>query len=59
MISTLENIFFIVITICIFIRTLAFALYEIKEENNTFGGIFSIIFCLTSLLLSNVIILSQ
>lgn len=58
MITTLENIFFIIITIYFFIRTLAFAIYEIKEEKNTFGGIFSIVFCLGSFILVDIIILT-
>ena len=46
MFDSLQFILFIIINIFIFIKVLAYGLYEIKQENNKFGGITVIIFSL-------------
>ena len=49
MFDSLQFILFIIINIFIFIKVLAYGLYEIKQENNKFGGITVIIFSLFSI----------
>ena len=52
MFDSLQFILFIIINIFIFIKVLAYGLYEIKQENNKFGGITVIIFSLLVAILS-------
>lgn len=52
MFDSLQFILFIIINIFIFIKVLAYGLYEIKQENNKFGGITVIIFSLLVTILS-------
>lgn len=52
MFDSLQFILFIIINIFIFIKVLAYGLYEIKQENNKFGGITVIIFSLFVAILS-------
>lgn len=49
------NIVFLIITIFIFIRVLAYALYEIREKNNRVGGISIILLSIVSVICSNII----
>lgn len=49
-------ILFVILSILIFIRTISFGIYEIKTNNNTFGGIVTFILALTALIYPNVII---
>ena len=46
MFDSLQFILFIIVDIFIFIKVLAYGLYEIKQEHNKFGGITVIIFSL-------------
>ena len=52
MFDSLQFILFVVVNIFIFIKVLAYGLYEIKQENNKFGGITVIIFSLLVAVLS-------
>lgn len=52
MFDSLQFILFIIINIFIFIKVLAYGLYEIKQEHNKFGGITVIIFSLLVAILS-------
>ena len=46
------KLFFSQICIVIFLHMLSFAIFEIKQNNNKFGGIFTIVFSLLSIILS-------
>ena len=46
MFDSLQFVLFIIVNIFIFIKVLAYGLYEIRQENNKFGGITVIIFSL-------------
>ena len=46
------KLFFSQICILIFFHMLSFAVFEIKQKNNKFGGIFTIVFSLLSIILS-------
>lgn len=52
MFDSLQFVLFVVVNIFIFIKVLAYGLYEIKQENNKFGGITVIIFSLLVAFLS-------
>ena len=52
MFDSLQFILFVVVNIFIFIKVLAYGLYEIKQENNKFGGITVIVFSLLVAVLS-------
>ena len=46
------KLFFSQICIVIFLHMVSFSIYEIKQNNNKFGGIFTIVFSLLSIILS-------
>ena len=46
------KLFFSEVCIVIFLYMLSFAFFEIKQNNNKFGGIFTIVFSLLSIILS-------
>ena len=46
------KLFFSEICIVIFLHMVSFAIFEIKQKNNKFGGIFTILFSLGSIILS-------
>ena len=52
MFDSLQFVLFVIVNIFIFIRVLAYGLYEIKQENNKFGGITVIVFSLLVAILS-------
>ena len=52
MFDSLQFVLFIIVNIFIFIKVLAYGLYEIRQENNKFGGITVIIFSLLVAVLS-------
>ena len=54
MLTAFEYLFFIIFTIFAFAKSLSYAIYEIKYENNKVGGIFIIIFALFASIISNV-----
>lgn len=48
------NVVFLIITFYIFLRTIAYGIYELKEKNNKTGGICVIAFSLFSIVFSNI-----
>ncbi len=49
------KLFFTEICIVIFLHTVSFAIFEIKQKNNKFGGFFTIAFSLLSIILSVIV----
>ena len=49
------KLFFTEICIVVFLHMVSFAIYEIKNNNNKFGGVFTIIFSLASIILSVIV----
>ncbi len=45
-----------ILSIIVGIKTVSYGIFEIKENKNTFGGIFVIIFAIVSTILPNVIV---
>lgn len=52
MFDSLQFVLFVIVNIFIFIKVLAYGLYEIRQENNKFGGITVIVFSLLVAVLS-------
>lgn len=52
------NVIFFIFTLFIFVRTLAYCIYEIKEEENTVGGISLIVLTFFSVIFANIMILT-
>ena len=50
----LFNIFFLVFSIILGIRTIAYGIYEIKQNKNKAGGISFILFCLITIIFCNI-----
>lgn len=50
------KIVIIILSIIIGIKTVSYGIYEIKENKNTFGGIFVIILAAISTILPNVVV---
>ena len=48
---------FAIISLCIFIRTISYGIFEIKTNNNTFAGIVTFIIALIGFIFPNIIIL--
>jgi len=46
------KLFFSQICIVIFLHMMSFAIFEIKQKKNKFGGIFTIVFTIVSIVLS-------
>lgn len=49
------KLFFSQICIVIFLHMVSFAIFEIKQNDNKFGGIFTIVFSLLSIVLSLIV----
>lgn len=45
-----------ILSVWIFVRTLSYGIYEIKQNSNTIGGIITIVFAVSSLIFPNIII---
>ena len=58
MFDSLQFILFIIVIVFIFLKVVAYGLYEIKQENNKFGGITVILFSLLVSILSIVSLFS-
>ena len=58
MFDSLQFILFIIVIVFIFLKVVAYGLYEIKQENNKFGGITVIVFSLAASILSIVSLFS-
>lgn len=54
MISLLESIVFTTFTIYALLKAIGYGIYEIKNENNRYGGIFIISFSTFSVILVNI-----
>ena len=52
MFDSLQFILFIIVIIFVFLKVVSYGLYEIKQENNRFGGITVIVFSLVVSILS-------
>ncbi len=50
-------IIFAFISLCIFIRSISYGIYEIKTNNNTSAGIVTFIFALIALIFPNAVIM--
>ncbi len=50
------NIFFLLFSIILSTRTIAYGIYEIKQNKNKAGGISFIIFCLLTIIFCNIAI---
>lgn len=53
------NIIFIVFSVIVFIKTISYGIFEIKKNNNTFGGIVIFLIALFALIFPNIIILTN
>lgn len=53
--SLIFDIIFLIFTLYILLRCIAYGIYEIKEENNRFGGILFIITGIVAVIFSNVL----
>ena len=49
------KLFFSQICIVIFLHNVSFGIFEIKQKNNKFGGLFTIVFSLASIILSVIV----
>lgn len=56
MVSFFYHILFLIFTIYVLIRCIAYGLYEINEQENKFGGRLVILFSIFSVIFSNIII---
>lgn len=50
------NVIFLIFTLIIFFKIIGYGLYEIKQENNLYGGTIVIIFSLISIIFSNIMV---
>ena len=56
MLSTLYHIIFLIFTIYVLIESIHYAIYEIRNKKNKFGGICVITFSIFCILFSNIIV---
>lgn len=54
MTSIIYNLFFLLITIFVLLRTIGFAVYEIKELDNKVGGVVVICFSILVVIFVNI-----
>ena len=50
------DITFLLFTVALLCKVVAYGLYEIKNENNFFGGICTIVFSVVSVIFSNIMV---
>lgn len=50
------SIFFFVLSLIVFTRTVSYSIFEIKKQNNTFGGIVLLIISFITFIGSNIIV---
>ncbi len=53
------NFIFFIFTLIIFVKTIGYAMYEIRHENNLYGGIAIIVFCFISIIFYNIVVLTH
>ena len=56
MINLLYHILFLIFSIYVLIRSVAYGLYEINDQKNKFGGNIVILFTIFSVIFSNIIV---
>ena len=56
MLNLFYHILFLLFTIYVLIQSISYALYEIKQENNSFGGKMVIAFTIFSVIFSNIMV---
>lgn len=56
MLNLFYHILFLLFTIYVLIQSISYALYEIKQENNSFGGKLVIVFTIFSVIFSNIMV---
>lgn len=56
MVSLFYHILFLIFTIYVLIRSIAYGLYEINEQKNKFGGRLVILFAIFSAIFSNIMV---
>lgn len=54
--NTFIDIIFLVFTLWLLRKLVGYGLYEIKNENNFFGGICAIVFSIFSVVFSNIMV---
>lgn len=47
---------FILSSIFVFVNTVSYGLYEIKQEKNTYGGVLVIVFSIFCIIFSNIVV---
>lgn len=52
----MSAVILLIISVFVFIRTLSYAIYEIKKNNNTIGGIATIVIAVIALVFPNIMI---
>lgn len=56
MLSLFYHVLFLAFTIYVLVYSISYGLYEIKQEQNSFGGGFVIAFTIFSVIFSNVMV---
>lgn len=56
MLNFIFYIIFIFSSIFVFVNTVSYGLYEIKQEKNTYGGVLVIVFSIFCIIFSNIVI---
>lgn len=56
MLNLFYHILFLLFTIYVLIQSISYGLYEMKQENNSFGGKFVIAFTIFSVIFSNIMV---
>lgn len=56
MLNLFYHILFLLFTIYVLIQSISYALYEIKQEQNSFGGKVIIVFTIFSVIFSNIMV---
>lgn len=54
--NTFIDVVFLLFTIILLCKIIAYSLYEIQNENNLFGGVFTIVFSVASVVFSNTMV---
>ncbi len=56
MLNVVYHALFLLFTIYVFIHTISYGMYEIKQENNKMGGYFVISFTVLTVIFSNIVV---
>lgn len=52
----MSAVILLIISVFVFIRTISYAIYEIKKNNNTIGGIATIVIAVIALVFPNIMV---